>query len=150
MICVCISQHPALCLALGPGPLPRSWPSPPVLVSQFEFPSPVLNLCLPALAPNLYLPALASNLYLPVLAPNLYLPALAPNFYLPALPPNFHLPGLAPNLYLPILAYNFIASPGSEFAYTNLVPSICSCIYSPGLWFVLPVRCLNLHLPHYR
>ena len=132
MICVCISQPPALCLALGPGPLPRSWPSPPVLVSQFEFPSPVLNLCLPALAPNLYLPALASNLYLPVLAPNLYLPVLAPN------------------LYLPILAYNFIVSPGSEFAYINLVPSICSCIYSPGLWFVLPVRCLNLHLPHYR
>ena len=132
MICVCISQPPALCLALGPGPLPRSWPSPPVLASQFEFPSPVLNLCLPALAPNLYLPALASNLYLPVLAPNLYLPVLAPN------------------LYLPILAYNFIVSPGSEFAYINLVPSICSCIYSPGLWFVLPVRCLNLHLPHYR
>ena len=25
MICVCISRPPALCLALGPGPLPRSW-----------------------------------------------------------------------------------------------------------------------------
>ena len=36
-----------------------------------------------------------------------------------------------------VLAYNFIISPGPEFAYTNL--------FSSGLRFVLPV----LHLPNY-
>ena len=42
-------------------------------------------------------------------------------------------PALAPNLYLAVLAYSFITSPGPEFACTNLVSSICICIYSPGL-----------------
>ena len=76
-------------------------------------------------------------------------PALAPNLCLTAQTPNLYLPALAPSLYLPALAYNFITSPGPEFAYTNLVSSICICIYGPGLRFVLPVRGLNLHLPYY-
>ena len=107
------------------------------------------NLYLAVLTPNLYLPALAPNLCLLTLAPNLYLPALAPNLYLPALAPNLYLPALAPNLYLPALAYNFITSLGPEFAYSNLLSSICICIYGPGLRFVLPVWDLNLHLPYY-
>ena len=63
--------------------------------------------------------------------------------------PSLYLPALAPYLYLPALAYKFITSPGPEFAYTNLVSSICICIYGPGLQFVLPFRGLNLHLPYY-
>ena len=66
-----------------------------------------------------------------------------------ALAPNLHLPGLALNLYLPTLAYNFITSPEPEFGYTNLVSSICICIQSPELQFVLPVRGLNMHLLYY-
>ena len=84
----------------------------------------------------------------PTLAPNSYLPALVPNLYLPALASNLHLLVLAPNLYLPALAYNFINSPGPEFAYTNLVSSICICIYGPGLRFAWTVRSLNMHLPY--
>ena len=38
---------------------------------------------------------------------------------------------------------------GLSFAYTDLVSSICICIYDPCLRFVLPVRGLNLHLPYY-
>ena len=72
-----------------------------------------------------------------------------PQLYLPVLAPNLHLPALAPNLYLPALAYNFISSPGPEFAYTNLVSSICVCIYGSGLRLVLTVRGLNSHLPYY-
>ena len=48
-------------------------------------------------------------------------------------------PALAPNLYLPVLAYSFIASAGPEFAYTDLVSSLCICIYGPGPRFVLSV-----------
>ena len=62
---------------------------------------------------------------------------------------NFSLPVLAPNLYLSALAYNFITSPGPEFAYTNIVSSICICIYGPDLRFILPVRGLNLYLHYY-
>ena len=99
---VCISRAPALAL--------------------------VPNLYLPALALNLYLPALAPNSYLPSLIPNLYLLALVPSLYLPALAPNFYLPALAPTLcLLQICIYQL--SPGSEFAYTNLVSPIC--IYWP-------------------
>ena len=54
-------------------------------------------------------------------------------------------PVLAPNLYLPALAYNFITSPGPEFAHTNLVSSICICIkalaydlyYRSGAWICI-------------
>ena len=53
--------------------------------------------------------------------------------WFPALAPNLCLAALAPNLYLAVLAYSFITSPGPEFACTNLVSSICICIYSPGL-----------------
>ena len=118
---------------------------------MFLFPGS-LALCLaadhgPGRRPRLRPLALAPILYL--LAPNLYLLALAPNLYLLALAPNLCLSPLAPNLHLPTLAYNFITSPGSEFAYTNLVSSICICIYGPGLRFVLPVRSLNIHLPYY-
>ena len=56
---------------------------------------------------------------------------------------------LALNLYLPVLAYNFIASPGPDFAYTDLASSVCICIYDPGPRFVLSVWGLNLHLPYY-
>ena len=56
---------------------------------------------------------------------NLYLTAMNSNLYLTALASNLYLPALAPNLYLPALAYNFISSPGPEFAYTSLVSSIC-------------------------
>ena len=79
----------------------------------------------------------------PTLAPNSYLPALMPNLYLPALASKLHLLVLAPNLYSPALAYNFITSPGPEFAYTNLVSSICICIYGLGLRFALTVRSLK-------
>ena len=65
-----------------------------------------------------------------------------PQLCLPALAANLCLPALVPNSYLPALAYNFITSPGPEFAHTNLVSSICICIYGPGLRFVLPVRSL--------
>ena len=98
----------------------------------------------------LYLPApgplLGARPWLPVLAPNLCLLALARNLYLPALAPNLYLWALTPNLYLPALAYNFITSPRPEFAYANLISSICTCIYGAGLQFVLRVRGLNLHL----
>ena len=47
------------------------------------------------------------------------------NLYLPAMNSNLYLTALASNLYLPALAYNFISSPGPEFAYTSLVSSIC-------------------------
>ena len=72
-----------------------------------------------------------------------------PQLYLPVLAPNLHLPALAPNLYLPALAYNFITSAGPEFTYTNLVSSICACIYGPGLRLVLTAQGLNSHLPYY-
>ena len=65
------------------------------------------------------------------LAPNLCLPVLAPNWYLPYLTPNLYLPALDPNMYVPALVYNFITSPGPEFAYTKLVSSTCICIYHP-------------------
>ena len=82
------------------------------------------------------------------LSPWLQFPTLAPNSYLPALVPNLYLPALASKLHLLVLAYNFITSPGPEFAYTNLVFSICICIYGPGLRFVLTIRNLNMHLPY--
>ena len=85
----------------------------------------------------------------PALAPNLYLLALVPNLCLPALSSNLYLPALDSNLHLPTLAYNFITSPGPEFAYTSLVSSICICIYGHGLRFLLPIRGLNFHLPYY-
>ena len=92
-------------------------------------------------------PVLAPNLYLLVLDPNLYLPTLVPNFYLTVLALNFYLPTLVANLYLQALANNFITSPGPDFAYTELVSSICICIYGAGPRFVLLVWGLNLHLP---
>ena len=96
------------------------------------FHPPVLSIAAsPGPEPHSRSPALALSLYLPALAPNLYLPVLIPNFYLPA------------------LAYDFITSPGPEFAYTKLVSSICKCIYGPDLQFVLPVRSLNMHLPYF-
>ena len=61
---------------------------------------------------------------------------------------NNNLPVLAPNLYSPALIYNFITIPLPEFAYTNLVSSICICIYGPGLRFVLTGWSLNMHLPY--
>ena len=77
------------------------------------------------------LPALVPNFYLPALAPNLYIPALAPNFYLPALAPNLHYqPWLPICIYRPWPKFAY-ARP--EFAYTNLVSSICISIYGPGL-----------------
>ena len=84
----------------------------------------------------------------PTLAPNSYLPALVPNLYLLELASKLCLLVLAPNLYLPALAYNFITSPGPEFAYTNLVSSICICIYGPGRRFALTVWSLDMHLPY--
>ena len=59
------------------------------------------------------------------------------------------LPALALNLCLLATVYKFITSPGPEFAYTNLVSSICICVYSPGLRFVLLVQGLKLHLSYY-
>ena len=110
------------------------------MASYLYLPVVASNLYLPALVPNLCLPALAPNWYLPALAPNLYLPALAPNLYLTVVVLNLCLPALAPNLYIPALAYNFVTSPGAEFTYTDLVSSICICIYGPGVRFELPVR----------
>ena len=105
----------------------------------------VLIGCLYFLAPS---HGLSPWLQFPTLAPNSYLPALVPNLYLPTLASKLYLLVLAPNLYLLDLAYNFITSPGAEFAYTNLVSSICICIYGPGLRFVLTVRSLSMHLPY--
>ena len=137
---VCISLPTALCLA------PWLWPRSPALAPNLCLLALVPNLYLPALAPNLYLPVLVPNWYLPTRAPKLYLPALAPNLYLPALAVGLYLLALAPKLYLPALAYGFITSPGREFTYTNLVSSVCICIYGPCIRFELPVRGLNLHL----
>ena len=112
---VCISRPKAVCLAPGSGPDPGP---------QFVFTSPGTQFVFTGAGPNLYLPVLAPNLHLLVLASNL------------------HLQALATNLYLPVLAYNLITSPGPELAYTNLVSSICICIYGPGLQLVLPVQIL--------
>ena len=131
----------------GPVPLlgPRFWPWLPLP----RTPALTPNLYLPTLNSYMYLPTLAPNLYLPVLAPNLYLPALAPNLYLTALAPNLFLPPLAPNLHLPTWSTILLPVWGLVFSYTDLVSSICVCIYGPGLRFVLPIGDLNLHLPYY-
>ena len=113
-----------------PGHGPSPWPHFPGRGPQFVFTS------------------LGSQFVLTGAGRDLYLPALAPNFYLPALASKLHLPVLAPNLYSPALIYNFITIPGPDFAYTNLVSSICICIYGPGLRFVFTGRSLNMHLPY--
>ena len=82
---------------------------------------------------------LAPNLYLLTKAPNFCLLVLTPNLYFAALTPYLYLQTLAPNFYLPVLANNFITSPCPDFAYIDLVFSICICIYGPGAQFVLSV-----------
>ena len=69
--------------------------------------------------------------WLLALAPNFVFTSSGPQFVFTGPDPNLYLPALDPNLYLPALVYNFVASPGPEFAYAKLVSSICICIYRP-------------------
>ena len=125
---ICISRPPAPCLPPGPG-------SQSVFLgpgSQFVFTGHGPQFLFTSPGPQfLFTGPNFPNLYLPVLAPDLCLPALVP---ICIYQPQF-------TILLPV--------PSPSFAYTDLVCSICVCIYGPGLRFVLSIWDLNLHLPYY-
>ena len=117
MICVCISQHPALCLALGPGPLPRSWPSPPVLVSQFEFPVSSPQFVLNGPGPQFVFtgsgpPIFIYRPYSPIFIYRAWLPICIyrswPTILLPVRGLKLHIPTLCPQFVVvfTVLAYD--------------------------------------------
>ena len=125
---------PALCLAPDPGSGHRPWPH--ICIYQ-----PWFLICIYRSWPQIciYQPWPRICIYRPCPPICIYRPCPS-NLYLPALAPDLCLPTLAPNLYLPVLVYNI---------NTNLVYSICVCIYDSGLRLVLPVWGLNLHLSYY-
>ena len=110
MICVCISQPPALCLALGPGPLPRSW-SPNLsfrLQSSICAYRPWHPICIYRLWPPIYI----YRPYLPIFIYRAWLPICIyrswPTILLPVRGLSLHIPTLCPQFVVvfTVLAYD--------------------------------------------
>ena len=119
MICVCISQHPALCLALGPGPLPRSW-SPNLsfrLQSSICAYRPWHPICIYRLWPPIYIyrswpPICIYRLWPPIFIYRPYLPIFIYRAWLPICIyrswPTILLPVRGLSLHIPTLCPQFV------------------------------------------
>ena len=129
---VCIVRPAVICLAPGVGP--RSWPS--IYIYR---PWSLICIYLPWLPICIYQP------WAPVCIYRLWLPI---RIYQPWLPICIHQPRPPICIYRPWPTILLLVR-GLKFAYTDLVYSICTCSYGPGLRFVLLVGGLNLHLPYY-
>ena len=134
---------PALCLAPDPGSGHRPWPH--ICIYQ-----PWFLICIYRSWPQIcvYQPWPRICIYRPCPPICIYRPCPLIYIYRPWPPICVYRPWPQICIYR---SQSTILLPARclSFAYTNLVYSICVCIYDPGLRLVLPVWGLNLHLSYY-